>query len=218
MYNSVLVIIDGEGEVIGVLPPKGNTAELLQQALESHHDAVDSAEVHDLTKESDDMNGMQRWTYTSRLEIDGDDTKEISVTPAGFYDLPTSGAHIMAAVQGIDWTMLREQKLQLLDVLNLQCLSQPQLDALTGILHLIDAVQDGAVDDGIANKKEVFNIKPEPHGVLELMGHSIAWQCDVELDDLNDAERTEICDQLLSLNEGELSAQGREGTIQWWKE
>ena len=52
----------------------------------------------------------------------------------------------------IDWALLREQKEFLLTVL-----TRP-LDSKTrdGLIHLLDALQDDAVESGIATPQEVF--------------------------------------------------------------
>jgi hypothetical protein len=227
MYQTVFVIIDGDGNVIGVLPPTDQTADLLQQALESHHDAVDSAEVVDLKMEFEG-----RWTYTAKLELDGDDPREVSLTPAGFFApqkpkatnfdiritkdaalellrtcdlksghkclkdelgieimckeygddedwvgiesddyytirdgeeyqtfeiwLPTIPSQkLLSAIKGIDWQMLRGQKANLVEIQAFQ-ISQDQFNAVEGMLSLLDAIQDAAVDDGIFTSMEVF--------------------------------------------------------------
>ena len=64
----------------------------------------------------------------------------------------------------IDWELLREQKLDLLNVIDLlqsesDDAAKKQADSLTGILYLIDDIQDDAVDNkGVAEDK-VFNIE-----------------------------------------------------------
>ena len=49
----------------------------------------------------------------------------------------------------IDWSELRNQKRDLLEILNStkDIPTKTQLESLTGILHLIDAIQDYAVDE-----------------------------------------------------------------------
>jgi hypothetical protein len=51
--------------------------------------------------------------------------------------------------KGIDWSELRNQKRDLLEILNStkDIPTKTQLESLTGILHLIDAIQDYAVDE-----------------------------------------------------------------------
>ena len=51
----------------------------------------------------------------------------------------------------IDWTLLRQQKLDLLAVIGLaesgwDIITPSQTSSLTGILHLIDGIQDEAVE------------------------------------------------------------------------
>lgn len=57
----------------------------------------------------------------------------------------------------IDWSLLRDQKEGLLSVIhNNDKLTEPQKDSLQGILHLIDGIQDYAVDELGLDKNEVF--------------------------------------------------------------
>lgn len=58
----------------------------------------------------------------------------------------------------IDWSMLREQKLTLLKLLDDEHLSTKQKEDIQGVIHLIDDVQDNAVDSGIWDKKQIFSI------------------------------------------------------------
>jgi hypothetical protein len=53
----------------------------------------------------------------------------------------------MAIPKGTDWELLRRQKLWLLGQDN---------ELATGVVHLIDAIQDEAVDGGEFDKKLVF--------------------------------------------------------------
>jgi septum formation inhibitor-activating ATPase MinD len=55
----------------------------------------------------------------------------------------------------LDWKLLREQKLALLGVLR-TIPDKVTEDHLTGILHLIDRIQDEAVENGDAAEAEVF--------------------------------------------------------------
>lgn len=61
-----------------------------------------------------------------------------------------------------DWALLREQKneLVLLSVTE-HLLSPKQYEALDGILNLIDAIQDYAVDVEGFTEQEVFNFENE---------------------------------------------------------
>ena len=48
----------------------------------------------------------------------------------------------------IDWNLLHKQKLALLAIRKRQHDSSPECEALSGIIHLLDALQDDAVADG----------------------------------------------------------------------
>jgi len=54
----------------------------------------------------------------------------------------------------IDWALLRKQKLALMEVI-IPYFGETE-DNLTGILHLIDNIQDCAVESGKWTEKEVF--------------------------------------------------------------
>lgn len=63
----------------------------------------------------------------------------------------------------IDWALLRKQKLTLLEIIDqveADCRWERAED-LTGILHLIDAIQDDAVDSGEFTEHEVFALTEE---------------------------------------------------------
>lgn len=74
--------------------------------------------------------------------------------------MPALNATLEEVVTGIDWAMLRDQKGTLASVIVEAGMdgNQARVDALTGILHLIDAIQDAAVTECIATEKEVFNL------------------------------------------------------------
>ena len=60
-------------------------------------------------------------------------------------------------IEKIDWKLLGEQKqdlIMVLDVLSAELGSKKE--SLVGILHLLDSIQDDAVDAGIATEEEVF--------------------------------------------------------------
>lgn len=67
--------------------------------------------------------------------------------------------------QNIDWSELRKQKKSLLYIISvLQCNNDNDSehgDNLTGILHLVDAIQDHAVDINCVDKDIVFGIEEE---------------------------------------------------------
>lgn len=52
-------------------------------------------------------------------------------------------------IQNIDWKLLQKQKLWLLSQ---ECVESD------GLLSLLDAIQDFAVDSGLASEKEVFEL------------------------------------------------------------
>ena len=52
----------------------------------------------------------------------------------------------------INWSLLREQKQWLLD---------QESEHADGLVHLIDAIQDQAVDNGDASELEVFGVNSE---------------------------------------------------------
>jgi hypothetical protein len=77
-------------------------------------------------------------------------------------------------ISGIDWKLLKEQKKTLLDVINLAETvlsnnskeeivkpSQELVEDLTGILNLVDTIQDYAVDILKVDENEVFDLHEE---------------------------------------------------------
>lgn len=58
---------------------------------------------------------------------------------------------ILRFVNHIDWALLRDQKLAVE-----QCINGDDDALLQGVVHLIEALQDAAVDDGIDSDIEVF--------------------------------------------------------------
>lgn len=62
-------------------------------------------------------------------------------------------------IDNIDFNLLRDQKTALLSIRQ-EILAPAQADALEGILCLIDAIQDYAVDVLGVNKESVFNFTP----------------------------------------------------------
>lgn len=75
---------------------------------------------------------------------------------------PAAGGNDSAGVAGwfdsVDWPLLKQQKLHLLDVLEQPTLTAEQTDALEGILTLIDAAQDVAVDVLGVPERDVFHL------------------------------------------------------------
>ncbi len=62
---------------------------------------------------------------------------------------------ISDVVARIDWHMLREQKAQLVSG---DPSSAEYKEAVEGLVSLIDALQDAAVDSGVVDPEEVFGI------------------------------------------------------------
>lgn len=64
----------------------------------------------------------------------------------------------MKAIDGIDWKLLREQKITLLNVIGeITHTGQPErVEHLDGIINLIDSIQDEAVETGKVSEAEVF--------------------------------------------------------------
>ena len=52
------------------------------------------------------------------------------------------------ALMNVDWNLLHEQKLVLLEMLNSIPRDSTAGQALSGILHLLDALQDEAAEEG----------------------------------------------------------------------
>ena len=48
----------------------------------------------------------------------------------------------------VDWDLLHQQKLALLTIRREQRKGSPEANALSGVIHLLDALQDDAVSDG----------------------------------------------------------------------
>jgi hypothetical protein len=55
-----------------------------------------------------------------------------------------------------DWLLLREQKAALLTLIEGNRTSGTEAELLQGVVHLIDHIQDTAVDHGNATATEVF--------------------------------------------------------------
>ena len=64
----------------------------------------------------------------------------------------------------LDWNLLRQQKLLLLELCNKPATTPADRDLLDGIIHLIDGIQDYAVDQGNATEAEVFGPEINPTG------------------------------------------------------
>jgi hypothetical protein len=55
---------------------------------------------------------------------------------------------VFTSLNRVDWELLHRQKLVLLDVLNGLDRDSPTAEALWGLVHLLDALQDDAVEAG----------------------------------------------------------------------
>lgn len=90
---------------------------------------------------------------------------------------------IEQVVRSIDWTLLREQKEWLMNVLQPNSSDQDMVD---GILQLFDSIQDVAVSDGLASAVEVFGededckcvVGPEWSGSPNPKDPDNSWVCD----------------------------------------
>ena len=71
-----------------------------------------------------------------------------------------SAQESLKVIQGIGWWQLRLQKTHLISILAHE-VSQDQYEALEGIINLIDAIQEAAVQDGVADKNDVFNLSED---------------------------------------------------------
>ena len=67
------------------------------------------------------------------------------------------GQDVSVILTNINFKLLRSQKKQLLKVMNNQTLVKKEVQALEGILNLIDAVQDYAVDNKLLSEHDVFS-------------------------------------------------------------
>jgi len=64
-------------------------------------------------------------------------------------------------IKKIDWTDLRTQKTLLLETINNKAVSPMHKEALEGILALLDALQDYAVDEMDIDPMHVFDYEQE---------------------------------------------------------
>jgi len=62
-------------------------------------------------------------------------------------------------IKNINWKLLREQKEYCINEANN---NQEATNIYDGLIHLIDALQDAAVNDGLATENEVFGELEEP--------------------------------------------------------
>lgn len=59
-----------------------------------------------------------------------------------------------AIIDNMDWVLLRQQKAHL--IAEAQKAGGESGELFMGVIHLIDAIQDGAVSNQLANEQEVF--------------------------------------------------------------
>ena len=64
-------------------------------------------------------------------------------------------------LQKTDWTLLKEQKKHLLDVINIDAINPEQKEALEGLLNYIDSIQDYVVDECGLDENLVFDLHDE---------------------------------------------------------
>lgn len=76
------------------------------------------------------------------------------LSKASFARSPTSGC-IQKVISGINWPLLREQKMHLITASDFDVIPRHLRTSLEGILVLLDNLQDAAVNDGIATEEEV---------------------------------------------------------------
>ena len=62
---------------------------------------------------------------------------------------------------GTNWPLLRDEKLFLMQLPRLYPLSDEEMQKVDGIVHWIDAIQDAAVDEGVADPAEVYGTEEE---------------------------------------------------------
>jgi hypothetical protein len=55
---------------------------------------------------------------------------------------------VFESLNKVDWDLLHQQKLTLLSLRKRERDRSPEFEALSGIIHLLDALQDDAVADG----------------------------------------------------------------------
>jgi hypothetical protein len=81
--------------------------------------------------------------------------------------MPVENENLPPHVKNIDWGLLKQQKLTLLETITYlenNHLPQKFTDDLTGILNMIDSLQDDAVDIYGLEEDTVFNLSHEDDG------------------------------------------------------
>lgn len=101
------------------------------------------------------MTGLLRRAYEmgANLLTGGDEIIEACGLPFDTYEIDPADESVMIDVRKVDWEMLRDQKFKLVDTRELED-NQEYWDAFSGIIHLIDDVQDQAAR--ILGEKIVF--------------------------------------------------------------
>lgn len=61
-------------------------------------------------------------------------------------------------VQKTDFTLLSQQKLTLLNILERHTVNSIQVEDINGLINFIDAFQDAVVDAGVLPEEEVYPI------------------------------------------------------------
>jgi len=79
-------------------------------------------------------------------------------------------------IENIDWQELLGQKVTLLEVIEETDQGAVETD-LTGILHLIDAIQDYAVDVLGVSEKVVFNLGTDEEDLPDTPSIPMCWKC-----------------------------------------
>ena len=64
--------------------------------------------------------------------------------------------NIEDTIRNINFGLLREQKMRLIGMANKIKTLKLDVEALDGVIALLDAIQDAAVEDGMATEVEVF--------------------------------------------------------------
>ena len=94
------------------------------------------------------------------IETAYDASQEALEEIANGMDMPEVEQDDKYDIRRIDWEQLKSQKLLVLEAID-DTNSERIADALTGILHLIDDIQDHAVDVMGINEKTVFNLSED---------------------------------------------------------
>lgn len=107
------------------------------------------------------MGNLKKLTETAKLFMNAKDDKQVEFGKGMKHILDIFNE--ASYVNKMDWEMLRAQKLSLLQIIEkLRGMKDNErADDLTGILHLIDALQDFAVDELEISSTIVFDFEAE---------------------------------------------------------